>query len=147
MKQYTDEEIEEIDLRSNLPLPRPIPPVMCKCGCGYRFQPRRRDQVYLNKQHADFGYNHNTRKVKHRNRKNIEKILMRNDSILEKYFKEHKQENCAICFLDALKADGFKVANFIGKNEKDGKEYFFSYNYYFLIGVKENIKIIKIYKL
>jgi hypothetical protein len=146
MKPDTTEKIKVIDLRENQPLPRPIPPLECKCGCGHIFQPRRRDQVYLNKQHADYGYNHNTRKIKYRNRRKVEKILSSNDKVLEKYFKAHRQENCAICYLDALKADGFNKAYHIGKKDIEGDEYFYSYNYYYHIYVSNNIKIIKVYK-
>jgi hypothetical protein len=140
MKPDTTEKIKVIDLRENQPLPRPIPPLECKCGCGHIFQPRRRDQVYLNKQHADYGYNHNTRKIKYRNRRKVEKILSSNDKVLEKYFKAHRQENCAICYLDALKADGFNKAYHIGKKDIEGDEYFYSYNYYYHIYVSNNIK-------
>ncbi|MCF8273335.1 MAG: hypothetical protein K9I95_05850 [Flavobacteriaceae bacterium] len=135
-----------IDLGENSPLPRPISPRECKCGCGYTFQPGRIDQVYLNKQHANFGYNHNTRKTKHSNRKKVEKMLCNNDSILEKYFKAHRQENCATCFLDALKADGFDLSYFTGTDERDGKKYFCVYNYKFRLYVSDKIKLIEISK-
>ena len=87
-----------------------------------------------------------TRKVKHQNRKKVEKILRTNDSILEKYYQTHKLENCATCYLDALKADGFNFAYIIGKNEKEGYETFYSYNYLYKTYVTKNIKMIKIYK-
>lgn len=145
MKPDTNEKIKVIDLRENLPLPRPIPPVECKCGCGHTFQPRRRDQVYLNKQHADFGYNHNTRKTKYRNRRKAEKILWSNDKALGKNFK-NREGNCATCILDALKADGLDLAYVIGTDERDGKKYYYLYNYYYHIYVSNNIKMIKIYQ-
>lgn len=146
MKSGENEEQNMIDLSQNTPPPRPISPRECKCGCGHIFHPKRKDQVYLNKQHADFDYNHNMRKAKDENRKKFEKILSSNDNILKKYFKSYQQENCAICFLDALKADGFNTANIIGIEEKDGKKYYYTYNYYYHIDVKDNIKKIKIYK-
>jgi hypothetical protein len=135
-----------INLGENSPPPRPISPRECKCGCGYTFQPGRIDQVYLNKQHADYGYNHNTRKIKYRNRNEVEKILSSIDKILGKHFKAHKQEDCATCILDVLKADGLNLAYFIGINERDGKKYFYSYSYYYYIYVSNNIEMIKIYK-
>jgi hypothetical protein len=49
-------------------------------------------------------------------------------------------------YLDALKADGFNTAYFIGIEEKDGNEYYSSYNYGYHIYIKDNIKMIKIYK-
>ena len=42
---------------SDSPTPKPIPTRLCACKCGHRFQPRRSNQKYINKQHADFGYN------------------------------------------------------------------------------------------
>lgn len=142
----TKEINKVIDLADIAPVPRPIAPVECKCGCGYTFQPARRDQVYLNKQHADFCYNQNTRKFKHWKRKKVEKILMGNDKALEKHFKAHRQENCATCILDALKADGLNTAYCIGIDEKDKKKYYSSYNYCYHIYVNDNIEMIKIYK-
>jgi restriction endonuclease S subunit len=146
MKTDSNKKNKVLDLTGNTPPPRPIAPRECKCGCGYTFQPARRDQVYLNKQHADFGYNHNTRSIKNLNRNEVGKILSSNDKVLEKYFKAHRQENCAICYLDALKADGFNKAYHIGKKDIEGDEYFYSYNYYYHIYVSNNIKIIKVYK-
>lgn len=146
MKPDTNENDKVIALGETEPLPRPIPSRECKCGCGHIFQPKRRDQVYLNKQHADFDYNHNTRKFKHRNRHKVEKILNSNDKVLEKHYKAHRQENCAICYLDVLKADGFNKAYHIGKKEIEGNEYYYSYNYYYHIYVPNTIKLIKIYK-
>jgi hypothetical protein len=35
--------------------------------------------------------------IKNLNRNEVEKILSSNDKVLEKYFKAHRQENCAIC--------------------------------------------------
>jgi len=131
----------------NSPPPRPIPPAVCKCGCGHTFQPRRKDQIYLNKQHADFGYNHNTRLVKDSKRKTVERILRSNDNVLKKYFKAYRQGDCATCYLKALKVDGFDSAYFIGLNEQDGKKHHYLYNYYYHISVKDNLTIIKIYKL
>jgi hypothetical protein len=48
--------------------------------------------------------------------------------------------------LDALKADGFNTAHFIGIEVKDGKNHYCSYNYGYHIYIKDNIKMIKIYK-
>ncbi len=126
--------------------PRPIPPVVCKCGCGHSFQPRRKDQIYLNKQHADFGYNHNKRMLKNWRRKKAEKILSHNDNILKKYFKAYRQGDFATCFLKALKEDGFDSGSFVGVDEPGGKTHHYLYNYYYHISVKHNETIIKIYK-
>lgn len=146
MNSEKNKPTEILDISKNVPLPRPIPPIECKCGCGHTFQPRRIDQVYLNKQHADFGYNHNTRKIKHRNRKMVEKILRSNDGVLEKHFKAEKHEKCVIRYFDVIKADGFNFNYHIGKMEKENLEYYFLYNYYYFIYTSDNIKMIQIYK-
>ena len=146
----TEIELKEsnniINLNDDVPLPRPIPPIKCKCGCGHSFQPRRRDQKYLNKQHADYGYNHNERKKKHRNRKKFEKILRRNDRILEKHFKSERLEKCVTRYYDIIKSDGFNFAFHIGKLEKDKQSYYILYNYYYCIYMSDKSKMIKIYK-
>lgn len=145
-------ELEKREKRNALdyveisPPPRPIPIAVCKCGCGHTFQPKRRDQVYLNKQHADFGYNHNTRLVRDSRRKTVERTLRSNDNVLKKYFKAYKQGDCATCYLKALKEDSFDSAYFIGINEQDGKKLYYLYNYYYHISGKHNETIIKIYK-
>ena len=127
--------------------PRPISPVVCKCGCGHSFQPRRKDQVYLNKQHADFSYNHNTRMLKNWRRKKVEKTLSHNDNILKKYFKAYRQGDFATCFLKDLKEDGFDSRSFVGLDEPGGKTYHYLYNYFFHVFIKDNLKIIKIFKV
>ena len=75
------------------PAPRPIAERICICGCGHSFIPSRRDKVYLNNQHANYGYNHGKRKSKNRNRIRDEKILLKNDNILEKHFKSGKGQD------------------------------------------------------
>ena len=146
MELENRETINVLGNTENSPPPRPIPPAVCKCGCGHTFQPRRKDQIYLNKQHADFGYNHNTRLVKDSKRKTVESTLRNNDNVLKKYFKAYKQGDCATCYLKALKEDSFDSAYFIGINEQGGKKLYYLYNYYYHISGKHNETIIKIYK-
>jgi hypothetical protein len=64
------------------PIPRPIADRYCKCGCNNLFSPKRVDQVYLNKQHADFAYNRGMRKVKNEKMIEVQKILLKNDKII-----------------------------------------------------------------
>ena len=46
-------EIDDIiDPTSSAPLPSPLSAKECECGCGNKFYPRRRDNIYLSKQHA-----------------------------------------------------------------------------------------------
>ena len=65
---------------------------------------------------------------------------------MEKYFKVYRQENRAICYLDALKADGFDLSYFTGKDDKEGKKYFCMYNYKFRLYISDKIKLIEISK-
>ncbi len=132
-----------INPKENLPLPRPIQARKCECGCGYTFHPNRRDQMYLNKQHADFGYNHGKRKLKNRNRNKVEKILLRNDNILEKHYKAEWNTKEVVCYFDVIKADGFIFDYNVGKREIDKIEYYFTYNYYYHIYPVNKIKILK----
>ena len=129
------------------PVPRPIAPIVCACGCGHEFQPRRRDQKYLNKQHADYGYNHSKRKAKNKNKIKTNKILLKNDQILEKYFKAFKKDECAICYLQNLESDGFNKSYQVGIDERliNGKKInvYFSYNYTYRINKDQLIKINK----
>lgn len=146
MKSEIEDNSKMLVIAENAPPPSPISSKECGCGCGNVFQPQRRDQIYLNKQHADFGYNHKIRKIKHQNRKKEERILRTNDSILEKYYQTHKLEDCATCYLDALKADGFKTAYFIGMNEKNRIKNYYLYNYRYCINIDNKTEMIKIFK-
>ncbi len=137
---------EILEPKANEPLPRPIPVIECGCDCGYTFQPNRRDQMYLNKQHADFAYNHGKRKLKNRNRNKVEKILLKNDNILEKHFKAEWREKEVDCYFDVIKAEGFNFSYHVGKGEEDGIDYYFTYNYNYFIHTLNKIKMIKILK-
>lgn len=129
------------------PVPRPIAPIICDCGCGHEFQPKRRDQKYLNKQHADYGYNHKERKKRNKQKLITSKKLSANDKILEKYFNAFKEGQTATCSLDCLVADGFDKSYTSGV--ADGKYYekivqfYFSYNYLYFINNNNQIKIRK----
>tara|TARA_B110000977_G_C11015677_1_gene469370 strand:- start:781 stop:1215 length:435 start_codon:yes stop_codon:yes gene_type:complete len=137
---------EIIDPKGNQPLPRPIAERKCKCSCGHYFYPSRRDQVYLNKQHADFGYNHGKRKSKNKNKVNTEKILLKNDNILSRHFNAEKDSTTVDRYLDILVADGFIRDYNIGKHEENSVDYYYTYNFYYRILLVNNIKKVKIYK-
>ena len=140
-------EIEEIiHTKGNNVLPRPISERNCECGCGHLFYPRRRDNIYLNKQHADFAYNHGKRKAKNQNRIRIDKILLKNNNVLDKHYKTVRNTKHAEIYFDILNADGFNFGYNTGSSVHDEIEYFYSYNYYYCILVVEKIKIIKILK-
>ena len=128
------------------PPPRPIPELECKCGCGHSFQPKRKDQIYLNKQHADFAYNHGKRKSKNRNRIQEEKILLKNDNVFDKHYKAERNAKHVDRYYDVLLADGFKFGYHVGRSEKEDEVYYYTYNYYYQIVIKNKIKMVKIYK-
>ena len=137
---------EIIDPTSSAPLPSPLSAKECECGCGHSFSPRRRDNIYLNKQHADFAYNHGKRKSKNKHRLIDNKTLRKNDNVLDKHFKSEKGKGEIIRFYDILKADGFQFGYHIGKAEKDGIDSYYTYNYFFRIFFVNNMKMVKIDK-
>lgn len=132
-----------IDPKGNVPLPRPLPARKCQCGCEITFWPKRKDQIYLNKQHADFGYNHGKRKAKNRSRVIAEKTLMKNDNILHKHFSIEKTSNQVERFYDVIRAEGFKSGYYIGRVSIEELQYHISYRYVYRV-FKQNgiLKII-----
>ena len=128
------------------PPPRPIAPRECACGCGHTFQPGRKDQIYYNKQHANFGYNHNDRKTKNRNQEKAEKTLRKNDGILERHYKSERKQDCVIRYYDVIKAEGFNFNNYVSMRSEDNRTYYFTYNYIYEHDLLNDIKIIKTYK-
>jgi hypothetical protein len=138
-------QFKVLDPSSGAPMPRPIAPIECQCGCGIIFQPNRKDHIYLNKQHADFAYNHGKRKETSRIRQKEEAILAKNDKILHKHFICEKELKVVQRYLDVLKADGFQFAYNVGRDEKGDMVYWYSYRYYYTISQIEP-KQVKIYK-
>ena len=126
--------------------PSPIPMRHCNCGCGYSFQPKRRDQVYLNNQHANYGYNHGQRKKKMEKIVASNKQLKLNDKILENQYRRIKG-NAVAAFLINLKADGFDTKYFVRSEVSEGETYFILYHYAYTIYTHENQLLTKIYKL
>ena len=137
---------EIIDPTSSAPLPSPLSAKECECGCGHSFSPRRRDNIYLNKQHADFAYNHGKRKSKNRNRISIEKILLKNNNILDKHYKSEQGQDEIERFYDILKADGFKSGYHIGRINHNEKEYHITYRYMYCIYQRNEVLKINIIK-
>jgi hypothetical protein len=136
---------ESVENELLAPVPRPIAERECACGCGVMFQPRRRDQIYLNSQHANYGYNHGKRKEKNKSRSKEEAILAKNDEVLNKHYKSERNSKEVVRYYDVLKADGFKFAYNIGRTEKNGDIMWYSYRYYYSIANTEP-KQVKIYK-
>jgi hypothetical protein len=116
--------------RKPAPPPSPLAPRICQCGCKLEFGPGRNDQIYLNKQHADFAYNNGIRKRKNASRIKHEKILAQNDRILEKHYKSNPiKDNRVVVYKAILFADGFDFSYHVGKSEEQGKEYHYTYRY------------------
>lgn len=128
------------------PIPSPIHMRQCKCGCGYSFQPKRTDQVYLNNQHANYGYNHGKRKKKMEKIVASNKKLKLNDKILENHYSRIKG-NTVAAFLINLKADGFDTSYFVRSEIQEGTTYYILYNYAYTIYEKDGHQLTKIYKL
>jgi hypothetical protein len=128
-------------VRKKILPPRPIPIRECACQCGHRFQPNRVDQVYLNKQHADFAYNNFTRKKKSERRLSQEKILHKNDRILARHMKVNKFNFSAIVHHETLLAEGFNFSYNLGSQEVESGVYYFTYNFMFMLLNTEPQKI------
>jgi hypothetical protein len=128
------------------PPPSPLAERICRCGCDIEFQPNRKDQVYLNKQHADFGYNHNIRSKRDANKRVQSKVLANNDRILQKHFRAKKVLNVyAETYLEILLADGYNTSMYVSEDYVKGIRSFFSFNYYIQIEHGPLVKI-KIFK-
>ncbi len=128
------------------PPPSPLAERICKCGCDIEFQPNRKDQVYLNKQHADFGYNHNIRSKRDANKRDQSKVLAKNDRILEKHFNTKRVlYDYAEIYLEILLADGYNSSMHVSEDKVKGIKSFFSFNYYIQIEHGPLVKV-KIYK-
>ena len=87
--------------------PHPLQSRRCPCGCGYFFQPKRSNQIYLNKQHSDFHYNNTTRKLKGNEVRKIQNQLERNDKILGNYFRKSAGKS-VFYEMKELVSDGFR---------------------------------------
>ncbi|MFN5148222.1 MAG: hypothetical protein ACK46O_06135 [Flavobacteriia bacterium] len=134
-----------LDPSSAAPMPRPIAPRKCACDCGILFQPGRKDQLYLNRQHANYGYNHGKRKITTRTRRKEEAILAKNDQILHKHFTSEKDLKMVLRYYEVLKADRFNFGYHIGQSEKNGISFWYTYRYFYVITQTEP-KQVKIYK-
>jgi hypothetical protein len=134
--------IKEIE---NVKEPSPIKDRICKCGCKQEFSPKRRDQLYLNRQHANFGYNHGHRKKRAKNESNIQKILRKNNRILEKYHKASGEIE-ATCSLTILIADGFNTTYYVAQTQQEGNSWNFTYDYAYQLYSRNNYKLLKIQK-
>ncbi|GAA4279676.1 hypothetical protein [Gaetbulibacter aestuarii] len=133
----------------NDPPPRLIPKRKCACGCGNNFQPRRRDQIYINKQHADDYHNRKKQLVK----KVDDEILRRNDRILEKLFHSgtlnpgFTQAYLELFFLQ-LKIKGFDHEINVVEENENGENCYYTYNHYYQIYKLPNseIEMVRIFK-
>lgn len=128
------------------PEPSPIPMRECACGCGYSFSPSRKDKIYLNNQHANYGYNHGKRKKNSKKLIELNKLLNRNDRLLEEFHGMQKG-NPVSAFLINLKASGFNTTYYLNRTVQEEGEIFYLYRFAYSLYTKNNQTLIKIYKL
>lgn len=136
---------KSVEKETLAPAPRPLAERVCACGCKNTFQPKRKDQIYLNSQHANYGYNHGKRKEKTKSRSKEEAILAKNDAVLHKHYISERSNKEVVRYYDVLKADGFKFAYNIGRTEKSGNVMWYSYRYYYCV-LNTEPKQVNIYK-
>ena len=139
-------ELKIWEPHNSAPEPSPLPLRECQCGCGYSFYPSRRDKVYINNRHANYGYNHGTRKLKNKKKNELIKKLDNNDRLLEKYYNAYSG-NIIIVFLINLKADGFLDNLYVSSSKEDDTTFYYLYNYGFTLYKKDNQTLVKIFKL
>ena len=123
----------------------PYQRILCPCGCDQSFRPKRSNQIYLNKQHADKAYYQNVKRPQQANQNFIEQKLRKNYNILAKYYNYYEGE-IVICNIDPLMADGFDAHYLIGKTIINGKAFLLSYNFIIRVFTVDGIKQIKIKK-
>lgn len=109
-----ENRVIEVIVRSEC-APSPIKPRVCACGCGHEFQPKRKDQRYLNKQHADYHYNHTKRnqiykRVVAANRKKA------NLQIIWKLYSIYQIDGSATFSTDILELAGYQFPSKEGAN-------------------------------
>jgi hypothetical protein len=128
------------------PSPSPLKRCICQCGCSVEFQSTRKNQIYLNKQHADYGYNHQKRKPRDAEKIKHVKILTKNDRIIAKHFLANiRRDETATVYFDVLRADGYDFSIHVGMVEEEGREYFFTFQYFIRIYPSEP-KQVKIFR-
>lgn len=114
-------------LESSLP-PRPVGERICHCGCGHSFIPRRSDQIFYSKSHADYHRYHTVHKPQTKIRRDIDSVLRKNDSICKKYF-EARLDYGHDFLLESLIGDGFNMTHYLGTGEYNKKLYAYYYQY------------------
>lgn len=130
----------------NVKSPSPLAPRICACGCGHEFQPTRKDKVYLNNDHAQFGYNHGKRKERDGNSSKVNKLIRKNDNILRIFFEQgHLRKR--LPRLSSLKDLGFNCGINVANQVIDGKIFLIMYNYRYTLIKRENESYVKIEKI
>ena len=154
MKKSKGNQVNEKIKRLNIigendPPPRPISPRECACGCGHIFQPRRKNQIYLNKQHADQYHNDKKSKAK----KAVDDVLKRNERILELNFNEkiyssEKTKSYVEVIFLKLKVEGFKFDYLTPGNHQTKGHFYYTSGYYLQLYTNPDtqIEMVKIYK-
>ena len=121
----------------------PYKRIICPCGCGLSFRPKRSNQIYLNKKHADKAYYQNIKKPQQVNENFYRRWLRSNDKICGKYFNFYSGETVT-CNLESLMTDGFDLSFFMSKVTLETEEYYLCYNYMIHIFEENGIEKVKI---
>lgn len=127
--------------------PLPLKKRICSCGCGHEFQPGRRNQKYYNSIHANFGYNHNQRKKRDKNKNELFKVISKNDRILEKHYESRIRGEKALVAFTVIRSEGFDNTVFTGREKIDEELYFTFYNYAYRIYEMDGYKLVEIKKI
>lgn len=121
----------------------PYKRIVCPCGCEQSFRPKRSNQIYLNKKHADKAYYQNITKPQQVNENFYRRWLRSNDKICGKYFNFYSGET-VICNLESLMIEGFDLRYFMRKVTLGIEEYHLCYNYMIHIFEENGIEKVKI---
>lgn len=141
--------MNQINKSQNLEYPTksPLAKRVCECGCENEFQPRRKDQIYLNSQHANFAYNHGARKKKNKDISKQEIILRRNDQILHNFWINFQSDdNPLVLRLKQLLNKNFNQSYFVGMNPDGTNPIYYSYRYMYTVITQKEVEYIKIEK-
>lgn len=125
--------------------PNPISPRICKCGCSNVFQPKRQDQVFINKKHADFFNYHHVKKPRKEALKKINGFHEINDQLCHELFALD-ENNVTTCSLSKIRKAGFKDDYYHGEITINGEKFRLTYNYYFRCFWMRNTSMVEIRK-
>jgi hypothetical protein len=124
---------------------------LCACNCGKLFRPTKSTKIYIDKNHADRGYNATKRKLLKQAKEQAFKLQERrnrdvyyvNDQILKKYFERSKDDSVD-CLLSTLEDEGFDPRFSIQTVDRRRKVTYLMYQFCFSIREGDYIGIVQI---